>query len=85
MDAFFRNHATVPEAAARGMTFEAATWHATRELVREIERACSPPVAPNPADLAVLAAEIRRQAPEIEGDMPFEVEMFVRKYRTTYG
>jgi hypothetical protein len=33
-------------------------------------------------DLARLAAQIRDQAPELQGEMPLEVEAFLRRYGT---
>lgn len=63
-----------------GMQFAAATWHATLELVEQIERSMIPSVPPSPEALVRLAADIERQAPELHGEMPFAVEAFVRRY-----
>ena len=38
------------------------------------------PIPPAPDDLTELAAQIREQAPDLEGEMPFEVEAFLRRY-----
>ena len=67
------------------MVFEAATWHATLEFVREIEQTMIAPVPPSRGDLAQLAEEIGKNAPEVEGEMPFEVESFLRRYGAPAG
>ena len=64
----------------RGMQFTAGTWHATLEMVEQIERQMMPSVPPSPEALARLAADIERQAPELDGEMPVAVEGFVRRY-----
>ncbi len=38
------------------------------------------PSAPSPEDLRMLARQIRALAPTREGEMPFEVEAFLRSY-----
>jgi len=77
-EAFHRGEA--PGGVGHGTWFEAATWHGTLELVRSIERTMIAPMPPAPADLASLVEEIRAYAPELEGPMPLEVEMFVQRY-----
>jgi hypothetical protein len=62
------------------MWFESATWHGTLEVVRIIQRTMIAPIPPSPHDLAEMAAQIREYAAEKEGEMPFEVEMFLRLY-----
>jgi hypothetical protein len=66
------------------MQFGAPTWHTALEIVRRIERGMrpQPPSPPDPESLAKLAAEFQRQAPEMLGEMPFEVEAFIRRYGT---
>jgi hypothetical protein len=64
------------------MFFESATWHGTLDLVREIEGSMRAHMAPSPEDLAQFAGEIRRAAPQFDGEMPFEVEAFVQRYGT---
>jgi hypothetical protein len=62
------------------MYFEAATWHSVLDLVREVEQSLRAPMVTSPHALAQFAAEIRRTAPQLEGDMPFEVEAFLQRY-----
>ena len=64
----------------RGTSFEAATWHMTFEFVRELEHAMTTRMPPSPADLAMLAAEIERDAANRAGEMPLEVQAFVQRY-----
>lgn len=66
--------------AGYGMQFAAATWHTTLEIVEQIERSMVPSVPASPEALAQLAADIERHAPEVDGEMPFAVEAFVRRY-----
>lgn len=83
-DAFLRGR--VPAAGAGpGMWFEAATWHGTLDLVRQLERTMIAPVAPAVDDLARLAAQIRERAAEFEGEMPLEVEAFLQRYGAPAG
>lgn len=73
-----------PESAppvAGGMMFESATWHATLEFVRDMRRASSHRMeAPSPGSLGRLAAEIAKDAADYVGDMPFEIELFIREH-----
>ena len=71
--------------ARSGMTFEAATWHTTLELVRTIERQTVAPVVPSKEGLAEMASQIQGNASRFEGDMPYEVEAFIRRYRAPTG
>lgn len=71
-----------PPSPGTGMSFESASWHGTLELVREIQRAMVRLSAPSPTDLAQMAAEIQASAQLYDGEMPFEVEMFVRQHRS---
>jgi hypothetical protein len=84
-DALLRGRAPAAAGAGRGMWFEAATWHGTLDLVRQIEQTMVAPVPPAPADLARLAEEIRGRASQIEGEMPWEVEAFLHRYGTPAG
>lgn len=64
-----------------GMSFEAATWHNTLSMVRSLlgwVHNQSPP--PAPADLRTMADEIASGASQVEGTMPWEVELFVAQY-----
>lgn len=79
-DRFFRTEEPGPPGGNRGMAFEAATWHAALELIRGIERTMIAPVPPSTADLERLAEQIRQAAPELEGEMPFEIEAFLHRY-----
>jgi hypothetical protein len=78
-DQFFRGRVPA-RGAGPGMQFGAATWHAALEMVEQIERDMIAPVAPSPQALARLAADLAHQAPHLEGDMPFAIEAFVRRY-----
>lgn len=68
--------------AGRAMWFQAATWHWVLDAVRQAQRAMSEAgMSPSMEDdLARLAAVIRQRAPELEGEMPFEVEAFLQQY-----
>lgn len=79
---FRRLEPAVPN-GGQGMAFEAATWHTTVDMVRRIEAtmtAPAPPAPPSPEELEQIAAQIAANAPQLEGEMPFEVEMFIRRY-----
>ena len=82
-EGFLRRREPRPDGSGGGMTFEAATWHGTLEFLREIKASMVAPVPPSRADLERIAADIRDRAPEVEGEMPFEVEAFLRRYGTT--
>jgi hypothetical protein len=71
--------------AGPGTMFEAATWHNTLELVRGIQRQMIAPVAPSKEALADLASDIAANASLFEGEMPYEVEAFIRRYRAPAG
>jgi hypothetical protein len=71
--------------AGPGMWFEAATWHGTLDLVRQVERAMIAAVPPAADDLARLAAQIRERAGELEGEIPVEVEAFLQRYGDRSG
>ena len=80
-EASLRGHAPMQSGPGPGFALESATWHGTLGFLREIQRsmiAPSPP--PTGDDLAQLADEIRTNAADMEGDMPFEVEAFLRQY-----
>ena len=77
-DDFFRGRREAQ--AGPGMTFEASTWHGTLDFVRLIERSMIAQIPPSPPDLAKIAADIQARAPEVEGEMPFEIESFIRRY-----
>jgi hypothetical protein len=78
MEAWLRGSAGRPP--SRGSAFEAATWHGTLEMLREIRRALQPAEPPSAEQLAGLADEIAARAPGLEGPMPWEVERFIREY-----
>jgi hypothetical protein len=67
-------------AGGEGMAFEAATWHTTLDFVRQIEAAMIAPVPPTKDVLEHYATQIAANAPRLEGAMPLEVEIFVRRY-----
>ena len=71
--------------AGPGMSFISATWHGTLELVEQIERSMIAPIPPSPESLARMAADIERHAPDKEGEMPFAVEAFIRRYGAQPG
>jgi hypothetical protein len=62
------------------MGFEAATWHSTLAMVKDIDRMMIAPIPPAPHDLEAMAAQIEAWAPQLEGEMPFEVEAFIHRY-----
>ena len=71
--------------AGPGTSFEAATWHSVLSLVRELEHSLRAPMSPSADDLGAFADEIRSNASQFDGDMPWEVEAFVRRYGTSKG
>ncbi len=78
-DAWFR----APRAArppSGGMGFESATWHATLEFVRDIRRASQELDGRQLAGLGRLAREMAAGAADRVGDMPWEVETFIREH-----
>lgn len=79
-DAAMRGERPHGTGVGHGMTFETATWHTALDLVRQIERSMVATVPPTRPDLAAFAAEIQRQAPELVGEMPWEIEMFLQRY-----
>jgi hypothetical protein len=60
------------------MAFDAATWHTTLELVRDIRRRMIAAVAPSKEAFAQLARDIAATTPSFDGEMPYEVEAFVQ-------
>ena len=66
--------------AGPGMHFVAATWHASLELVQQVEASMIRLSPPSPQGLARMAAEIQRHASQLEGEMPFAVEAFIARY-----
>jgi hypothetical protein len=85
VEAVFRGRAPAASAAGPGTWFETATWHGTLELVRQLEGAMRAPRPLATEDLARVAAQIRQWAPELEGEMPFEVEAFLQRYGAPAG
>jgi hypothetical protein len=74
----------------RGMALESATWHITLDLLadsrREMRRREREGAAPlRDEDLTRLANEIRQQAPDMEGPIPLEVDMFLQRYGAPAG
>ena len=61
---------------------ESATWYGSLNYVRELLRVLRQHEPPTPDQLAEIANDILAMAPEMEGDMPIEVEMFIREYGT---
>jgi hypothetical protein len=78
-DQFMRGR-IVARGAGPGMHFVAATWHATLELVEQVERTMARPLPPSPQQLARLAAEISKNVSQFEGEMPFQIEAFIHRY-----
>jgi hypothetical protein len=67
--------------AGPGMMFEAATWHATLDLVRTLELRLVAPIAPSKEALAQVARDIEANASRFDGEMPLAVESFIARYR----
>ena len=61
-----------------GTSFASATWHGILDRVKQIDRAVHE--GNSPAGLGRLAAEIAEGAADRVGDMPFEVECFLREH-----
>lgn len=84
-EAWMRAPETVPQPPARGAAFESATWHGVLTFVREIHRALRSTQPPSTEDLAHLAEELRNIAPDREGPMPLEIEVFIQTYGAPAG
>jgi hypothetical protein len=84
-DAWLRAPQVVPPPPSRGAAFESATWHATLDFVRELNRAMRPMLPPTPEQLAAIAADIQAQAEELEGPMPIAVAAFLQAYGAPAG
>lgn len=78
------SHRTAPP-PSQGAAFESATWHATLELVRELNGALRPMPAPTPAQLAAIAADIQARRDEYEGPIPAAVEDFLQAHHVQSG
>ena len=84
LERLMRGIDTPAAGAGPGMAFEAATWHAVLDLVREFEQSLRAPMSrPSIDDLAAFAVEIRRSASNFDGEMPWEVEAFLQRYGST--
>ncbi|HEY5059987.1 MAG TPA: hypothetical protein VII52_00565 [Gemmatimonadaceae bacterium] len=77
---FLRGFERGSSGSGEGMSFEAATWHTTLDVVRQIEAAMIAPVPPTKEVLEQYATQIAANAPRLDGAMPFEVETFIRRY-----
>jgi hypothetical protein len=77
-DRWLRNPQAVPKPAEVGMGFEAVTWHLTLQLVRTIRNGAWGD--PSPSDLRGLAEEILNYSREFQGEIPLEVETFLREH-----
>lgn len=80
-DAFRRNrdHRSA-NSSFGGYSIESATWHGTLHYIEEIRRASRPVESLTPAALAQIAARIAADAPNHVGEMPWEVEQFIREH-----
>lgn len=83
-EAWMRAPHEVPAPPSLGAAFEAATWHLTLDVIRELlldlrrhERGDS---APTPEDLARFAADLVEFANEVEEPMPLMIEAFIHRY-----
>ena len=84
-DAWLRDPRLAPPPPSRGAAFESATWHATLDVVRELNRAIRPTSPPPPEQLAAIAADIQARAEELEGPMPIAVAAFLQAYGEPAG
>ena len=80
-EAWIRGDPLAPLPPSTGMAFETATWHTAIAYVREIVRSLHRSDRPSDADLDRIARELTSIAPEREGEMPFEIEQFIRTFR----
>jgi len=62
------------------MGFESATWHGALEFVRQIEWAARLSNSSTEADLTEIARELKASASEHVGEMPLEIEAFIREH-----
>src|SRR5262249_33019129 len=84
-EAWLRAPDRTPQPAAKGAAFESATWHNALAIVREITLALRQSEPPTPEDLAAFAEQLRAAAPELEGQMPFEIHAFIQAYGAPAG
>lgn len=77
-DRWLRDPGGVEKPPDRGMGFEAVTWHMTLELVRAIRSGAWG--QPDASDLRGIAEEILSFSRDFQGDIPLEVETFLREH-----
>jgi hypothetical protein len=65
-----------------GTAFESATWHGVLEFLEHVNQALRPRQTLTPEDLAAIAIELKASAATRVGEMPFEIEQFVREHGT---
>ena len=82
-EAWIRGDPLAPPPPSTGMGFETATWHTTLVYIREIVRSLNRSDRPSDEDLSRIAQELAIIAPDREGEMPFEIEQFIRTFRLT--
>lgn len=75
---WMRNPAVHPQPPARGMVFDALTWHTTLELVRDIQRGVWGSASRE--DLRRTAQDIAGYSRDFRGDIPMDVEMFLHEH-----
>ena len=83
-EAWMRAPRDVPPLPSVATAFEAATWHTTLGVIRELlldlrryERGDGPPT---PEALARVAADLVEFATEVEEPMPLMIEAFIHRY-----
>ena len=62
------------------MGFESATWHGALELVRQINWAARLSGSMNEGDLTDIARQLKASEAEHVGEMPLEIEAFIREH-----
>ena len=77
-EAWMRNPALQPQHPSRGMVFDALTWHTTLELVRDLQRGVYGPASEE--ELRKIAQDIVGYSRDFRGDIPMEVEMFLKEH-----
>ncbi len=74
----WHRHPNEPPPPPSGMSFETATWHGILKYLEGYRRDGYESMSEDV--LARTAADIQARAPEMEGPMPYDVELFVRRF-----
>ena len=68
-----------------GTAFESATWHGALEFLECVNQTLRPSQTLTASDLAAIAAQLTESAATHVGEMPFEIEHFIREHGAQAG